>query len=150
MAVRPYGGNETIAVGAFDRRFASGIDIGDDDRIGVIETGREFIEQRMEPRVAMRLHDGDHLPFCRGARGAQHGGDLDRMVAVIVEDAHAVPFARRREAPLDAAEARERAADRIRAHAELMRDRDRRRRIERIVMAGHRQAQILEPDFAAL
>jgi hypothetical protein len=59
----------------------------------------------------MRLHDGDHLALGRGARGLQHGGDLDRVVAVIVEDQRAVPLAGLGEAALDPAEAGERLAD---------------------------------------
>ena len=120
----------------------AGIDIGDDDRIGIVEAGREFVEQRLQARVAMRLHDGDDLRLGRGARGAQHRSDLDRMMAVIVEDARRPSIRRSGEAALDAAKARERAADRVDAHAELMRDGDRRGGIERIVMAGHRQAEI--------
>ena len=109
-----------IAVGAIDRRFAGRIDVGDDHNIGVVEAGREIIEERINSGVAMRLHDGDHLPFCRGTRRAQHGGDFDRMVPVIVEDMHALPFARRREAPLDAAESLRVRPGLIRAHAELI------------------------------
>ena len=62
----------------------------------------------MKPRVAMRLHDSDDMAWRRGAGGAQDGGDLDRMMAVIVENGGAVPFAGAGEAALDAAEARER------------------------------------------
>ena len=60
----------------------------------------------------MRLHHRDHLALGRLARGLEHGGDLDRMVAVIVDDRGAVPFAGAGEAPLDAAETRQRLADR--------------------------------------
>ena len=37
VPVRLHGGDEAIAVGAFDRRFAGRIHIGDDHRIGVVE-----------------------------------------------------------------------------------------------------------------
>ena len=42
--------------------------------------------RRLQPRVAMRLHDGDHLALGRFARGAQHGRDFDRMMAVVVDE----------------------------------------------------------------
>ena len=93
-----------VLVDALDRRLAGGIDVGDDHRVGVVEAERESVEQRLQAGVAMRLHDRDHLALGRGARGAQHRGDLDGMVAVIVEDRDAVPFAGAGEAPLDAAE----------------------------------------------
>ena len=39
-----------------------------------------------EPRVAVRLHHGDHLALVDSRAALQHRGDLHRMVAVIVED----------------------------------------------------------------
>jgi len=48
-----------------------------------------------------------------GARGLEYGRDLHRMMAVVVDDGDAVPFAGAGEAPLDAAEARQSLADRI-------------------------------------
>ena len=74
----------------------------------------------------------------------QHGGDLDRMVAVIVDDGDAVPFAGAGEAALDAAEAGERLADRVVGDAELARDRDRRRGVQHVVAARHRQRQLVD------
>ena len=41
----------------------------------------------------MRLHHGDHLALGHLARGLEHRRDLDRMVAVVVDDDGAVPFA---------------------------------------------------------
>jgi len=37
------------------------IDFGDDNCVGVIEAGAEFLEQRLQPCEAMRLHHGDDL-----------------------------------------------------------------------------------------
>ena len=68
----------------------------------------------VQPRVAVRLHHRDHLALGALARGSQHRGDLDRMMAVVVDDDGAVPFAHLREAPLDAAEGGQRLADRRR------------------------------------
>jgi len=84
MSMRLQGGDEMIAIGAFDRRLAGGINIGDDDRIGVVEAARELIEKRVKARIAMRTARPRYLAFGRSAGGAQHGGDLDRMMAVIV------------------------------------------------------------------
>ena len=114
MAVAEQPVDQRVAVDALDRRLAGGIDIGDDHHVGVVEAGAEFLEQMGQARVAVRLHDGDDLARGGGARGAQHGGDLDRMMAVIVDDGDAVDLAGLGEAPLDAAEAGQRLADRRR------------------------------------
>src|SRR5262245_15378632 len=89
----------------------------------------------------MGLNHGDDLPLARLARGAQHGGNLDRMVAVIVNDRYTVPLAGAREAPPHAAKAGERLADEVVADTELPRDRDRRSRVESVMPAGHGESQ---------
>ena len=45
VAARAQRLHQIIAVGAFDRRFAGRIDIGDDHRVGVVEAGAERLEQ---------------------------------------------------------------------------------------------------------
>ena len=94
VAVRADRGRERVLVGALDRRLAGRIDVGDDHAVGVVEAGGESVEQRGEPGVAVRLHDRDHLAARGRARGLEDGGDFDRMVAVVVVDGDAVPFAR--------------------------------------------------------
>ena len=71
----------------------------------------------------MRLHHGDDLIVGRGARRLQHGGDLHRVMAIVVEDGDAPPFTRAGEAALDAAEAGERSPDLLRRDVELVRNR---------------------------
>ena len=88
----------------------------------------------------MRLDHGDDAAARAGAGRFQHGGDLHRMMAVVVVDRDAVPGAGELEAALHAGEARHRRADRVVGDAGLARRRDRRQRIERIVMAGQRHA----------
>ena len=70
MAARFQRGDETVAIGALDRRLAGRIDIGDDHRIGIVEAARKFVEERDEPRIAMRLHDSDDLALVE-ARAAR-------------------------------------------------------------------------------
>jgi hypothetical protein len=41
--------HEVVAVDALDRRLARRIDLGDDDGIGIVEAGAEFLEQRLWP-----------------------------------------------------------------------------------------------------
>ena len=47
----------------------------------------------------MGLHDRDHLAFGQFTRRLQHCGDLDRVVAVIIDDRHAVPHSGPGETP---------------------------------------------------
>src|SRR6476659_7263718 len=141
MTVRTQPLHQRVAVGAGNRRFAGRVDVRHDHGVGIVETGRELLEQRSQPGVAMRLHHGDDLAPARLARSAQHGSDLDRMVAVSVDDRYAVPFAGAGEAPPHAAEAGERVAYEIVGNTELARDRDRRGGIERVVTPRHRQRE---------
>ena len=92
----------------------------------------------------MRLHDRDHPARAAIglARGAQHGGDLDRMVAVVVDHGDAVRLAGLGEAPLHAGEGAQRAADRLVGQAHLLRHGDGGERVLHIVLAEHRQAQV--------
>src|SRR5215510_40368 len=93
VAARADRRHQRLAVGAGDRRLAGRIDVGDDHDVGVVEAGRELHEQVVQPRVAVRLHYGDHLAVRRLARGAQHRRNLDRVMAVVVEHRDAIPLA---------------------------------------------------------
>jgi hypothetical protein len=53
--------------GALDRVLAGGEDLGDAHDVGVVETGAEILEQRGEPRVAVRLVHGDDARALRSA-----------------------------------------------------------------------------------
>src|SRR6266700_288822 len=141
MTMRAQAEHEVIAIDAFDRRLAGRIDLRDDDRIGVVEAGAELLEQRLQTGIAMRLHHGDDLAVGRFARGLQHGRDLHRMVAVIVDHRDAVPFPGPSEAPLHPTEARDRLADGIIGKSELVRDRNRGGGVERVVLSCHRQGE---------
>jgi hypothetical protein len=57
--------HQRVSVGTGDRRFASGVDVRHDHRVGVVEGGRELVEQRREPGIAVRLQHGDHLAAAR-------------------------------------------------------------------------------------
>ena len=100
--------DQGLGANPFDRRFAGGVNIGHQNDISVVEAGAEFFEQVVEARVAMWLHDGDHLAEPVAWRAAfQHRLDLDRVMTVIVDHDNTLGFAGLGEAPLDAAEAGE-------------------------------------------
>ena len=99
----------------------------------------------------MRLHHGDHLAFGHFPRGFQHRGDFHRVVAVVVDDDGAIPFADAREAPLDAAELGQRRADRVVGNLQFGRHRNRRGGVERVVPPRHRQLELADGvDFLAV
>src|SRR5262245_57373772 len=54
VSARPQCSDEMVAVDAVDGTFACGIDIGDNHRIGVVEAGGKRLEQRLQPRIAVR------------------------------------------------------------------------------------------------
>ena len=89
-------------------------------------------------------------PFAGHARGAQHGGDLHRMMRVIVIDGDALPLAGAREAPLHAGEGGKGRADDLVADAGFGRGGKRAERVQRVVMAEHRKRQVFELARAAL
>ncbi len=121
MAVPDQPCHQIFARGAGDRIFARAVDLGDADDIGLIETGAEIIKQRMQPRIAMRLMHRDHAAFAGLTRGAQHGGDFHRVMAVIVDDGDAVHLAHFGEPAIDAAKAGKCAANFIRTNAKMAR-----------------------------
>ena len=106
VAVRAQAGDQGIAVDAVDGRFARRIDGRHDGGVGAVQAGAELVEQIAQPRVAVRLDDGDDGARIGLTRRLQHRGDFDRVMAVIVDDGGAVPFADAGEAPLHAAETR--------------------------------------------
>ena len=93
-----------VAVDAFDRLLARGIDRRDDRHIGVVEAGGELLEGVAQAGVAMRLHHRHDRAAIGLARGLDGGGDLEGIVGVIVDDGGAVHFAHLGEAAADAAE----------------------------------------------
>ena len=144
MAGALHQADQHVAVDALDRRLAGGVNVGDQDSVGIDEAGRELVLNVAQPRVAMRLHDGDHLAAACGARGAQDGGDLHRMVAVIVDHRDAVRLAGLGEAALHAAEAAERRADRVVGHAHFLATAIAASDILHVVLPEHRQAKIVD------
>ena len=107
------------------------------------EGAAELGFERGGARIAMRLKHHQHAtaePACRGERGANLGG----MMPVVVDHAHASRFAARLEAAAHAAEPRQRLGDQREAHLDLETDRDRRQRVQHVVVAGHVQFQRTE------
>jgi hypothetical protein len=128
---------------------AGRVDVGDDHGVGVVEARAELGHQVAQAGVAVRLDHGDDLAVRRhGAGGLQHGGDLDRVVAVVVDHADAVGDARGGEAALDPAEAGQAGADRLGVDAELARHGHGGGGVQHVVVAGHRHLQAVIADLS--
>jgi hypothetical protein len=70
---------------------AGGVDRRQDDAVGIVEAIGKILEEARQTRVTMRLVHRDDAALARFAGCPQHGLDLHRMVAVVVEDRNAVP-----------------------------------------------------------
>ena len=70
--------------------------------------------------------------------------NLDRVVAIIVNNERSVPLTDARKAPFDAAEIGKRFTDGVALDSKSVRDRNRRSGVERIVPAWHRQSEFVD------
>src|SRR5580658_6127996 len=102
---------QDFARDAFDGLLACGVNVEDEQRIGVGEGGRESFHQVARARVAMRLEDDVNLAKTALPRRGQRGLDLSGMVPVIVDHTHARVAPAQLEAPVNAAELVERRAN---------------------------------------
>ena len=82
--------HQSLGRHSVDRLFACRIDRRHHHRVGIVEAGRELVEQIMQPGEAVRLGNGDDAALGGVARRLQNRCDLDRMVAVVVETS--MPF----------------------------------------------------------
>ena len=98
----------------------------------------------------MGLHDRDDAPAVGAARCAEHGGDLHRVVTVVVDHRDPADDADLGEAALDAREIRQRAADHGLGKAHLAADGDRGQGVLHVVHAQHRQPHALHGAVALL
>src|SRR5579863_8345363 len=93
VAMRSYPADQRGAVDALDRRLAGRVNVSNQHRVGIVETGAEALEQIGQAGVAVRLHHGDNLSLGDRASRLEHRRDLDRVMAVIVDDRDPVPLA---------------------------------------------------------
>ena len=136
--------HQIVAPRTGDRIFARGVNLGDAHHIGLVEAGAEILEQARQPRIAMRLMHGDHAAVAGLTRGFQHGRDLDRMVAVIIDDGDAAHLAHLGKAAVHALEPGKCCANFIALHAQMAGNRHCGQSIGDIVIARHRQGAALD------
>src|SRR3546814_3320051 len=75
--------------GAGDRRLASGIDLGEHQRVDVRQHAGEVVEQVARAAVAVRLERHHQSPVGPAAAcGGEHRGQLLRVMAIVVDQLH--------------------------------------------------------------
>ena len=123
------------------RVFAGAVDVEHDRLVGVLlERLGELLREQPRAAVEVRLVHGDDAAVADdGARGGQGGGDLGRVVRVVVVHAHAADGAVQLEAALGAAELGDRGERRGRVEAEADEHGERAGRVDGVVAAGDAQ-----------
>jgi hypothetical protein len=84
--------------------FASGVGIGDVERVAAEEAGAEAVQQVRGAAVRVRLEEGDETATGEAqTRGSECGPDLGRVMGVVVHHSDAGRFANQLEAAGSAA-----------------------------------------------
>ena len=77
---------------AGDRLLGGGVDVGQQEHVGLVEGLAEVVPEGLRARVAVRLEEHHRAPLARAAAQRLEGGaDLGRVVAVVVDHQHARP-----------------------------------------------------------
>ena len=102
MRPQPFG--QSGGINSFDRLLAGGIDGRHEHHVGVVEGVLELVHQRLQPGIAVRLHDRDDPLLRAFACRGEDRANLGRVVGIIVDDHRTVGFAHLGEAALDSFE----------------------------------------------
>ncbi len=128
-----------------NRILAGAIDVSEHDVIGARERRPEVVHQRGRPGKAVRLKRDDDPAVQRAGR-FQHGGNLRRVMTVVVHQQDALRLPAHLETPLDTAKVVEPGRDPIERQTKLESDRNGRQRILQVVPSRHVQQQRPERD----
>ena len=143
-------GDDRAGVDARDRGLPRRIDRGDKDEVCITESRSEFTLKRRRAGETVRLEKDDEAPFSpeRVAGGLQRGGDLRRMMAVVIEDLESLVAVLEFEATLRPAEALQGGGDRCEGDPEVGGECDHQKRVVRVVRAGDAKQDAAE-EFPA-
>ena len=138
---------QRIAIYSLDWAFTSFVNIGHINKVGVIETLAKAFEQIFEARISVRLHHGVNAScqittLGNLTRGLEHSGNLDRVMAIIINNINAIPIADMGKAALHPFKVFQALSDIILRQAQLARDCNCREHVLRIMLACHRQEHI--------
>ena len=141
LARHPHRARQRAPVGGHDRRFAGGVDFGQQQGVDAGQHLDEVLEQVAGAGVAVRLECQHQAPLREGAaRGGDGGRHFHRVVAVIVDQGETAAVRQRNlavalEAPSDALELGQRLDDGRIGRAHFAGDGNRRQRVQHVVHA---------------
>ena len=124
-------------------------DVGDDGLVGEGQRLAELALQVARAREEVRLEDGDHTSVGACLGSLQRGGDLSRVVGVVVDDHDAVAAPQLLVATGGAAEGGQVGRRLVEAHTGVRERAERGQRVEHVVLARHAQLDAPQP-LAAL
>src|SRR5229473_7022443 len=75
---------------AGDGWLAGGVNVSNNQNVGLVERAREFVPQMLRARVAMRLEKHQQSIELANARGFQRRTDLSRVMAIVVDHGNVV------------------------------------------------------------
>ena len=138
MAAARNGFRQAIRIDVGNRLFARGVDVSDDDAIGVQKGRPEIFPAITRTRIAMGLEDrSDPPPNGCYARPLGWLGFRPDDVAVVVDDFDAVSVSLSFESSRDTREGGERVSEEAGVDALFDRDRNRSKRIQDVMPTGH-------------
>src|SRR5258706_13554138 len=106
-----------FGVNPVDWRFASRVNIGYQQHVGIVEGAGKFIHQISSARISMGLEQDYYAPVRRADPGrAERGFDLCRMMPVVVDHGNPGCITFELKAPIGATEFAERMRDRVKRH----------------------------------
>ena len=148
MALLRDAARQGIGGNAFDGLLAGGIDVEDEERVGIGKGGGEFVHQVAGAGVAVRLKDDMQAAEPALAGRGQGGSDLGGMMTVIVNHADSGSLPAKLEAAIDPAETVEGSANLVRGNVERGADGNGGGGIEHVVNAGDVQGELAQVLFA--
>ena len=111
--------HQIIARCAFNRVFTRRKHLRYGHHVGLVETATELFEQIVQPAIAVRLVHGDHPPVTGLPCRFQYCGDLNRMVAIIINNGDTIDLVNYGKATVDAFECGQRITNLIKIHAQM-------------------------------
>src|SRR5688572_25851610 len=81
---------ERCAGGSWQLLFTRGVNVGQEQFVGLLKRSRKVLHQVQRPRIAMRLERHHQTPRLKRTKSVKSRSDLARVMPVIVEYAHAM------------------------------------------------------------
>src|SRR5215472_7712625 len=113
------GFGKDFAGNAGNGRFAGGVDIRQDENVGLVEGATEFVPKMLRTRVAMRLKKHQQAAEFASTGSFERSADFRRVMAVVIDDGDAFAHALDIEAAANASELGQAFPNQVRADIEI-------------------------------